>query len=79
MRKRSATKTPMKLSQINVVKYMSSRKSIWAGMDRLEGKKEGSSYKNLEKEQKRQGYKPKSIDRHEVKGIRKALTKAMKD
>ena len=57
---------------------MSSRKSIWAGMDRLEGKKEGSSYKALEKEKVRQGYK-KSIDRHEVKGIRKALTKAMKD
>ena len=59
---------------------MSSRKSIWAGMDRLEGKKEGSSYKNLEKEQIRQGYKAKkSIDKKEYKGITKALKNAMKD
>lgn len=35
---------------------MTSRKSMWATMDRLEGKKEGSSYKHLEKEMKRQGY-----------------------
>ncbi len=43
---------------------MSSRKSIWSGMDRLEGKKEGSSYKHLEKEMKRQGYsKSKALEK----------------
>ncbi len=36
---------------------MTSRKAMWAGMDRLEGKEEGSSHKHLEKEMKRQGYK----------------------
>lgn len=35
---------------------MTSRKAMWAGMDKLEGKKEGSSFKHLEKEMKRQGY-----------------------
>lgn len=46
---------------------MATRKAIWAGMDRLEGKKEGSSYKNLEKEKIRQGYKSKSKALHEKK------------
>jgi len=45
---------------------MSSRKSIWAGMDRLEGKKEGSSHEHLEKERVRQGYS-KSKALHKAK------------
>lgn len=47
---------------------MTSRKAMWAGMDRLEGKKEGSSYGHLEKEMKRQGYSKS-----------KALSKAKKE
>ena len=35
---------------------MVSRKNIWNTLDELEGKKVGSSYKNLEKERLRQGY-----------------------
>lgn len=33
-------------------------KSMWNWMDKAEGKEEGSSYKNLQKERVRQGYKP---------------------
>jgi len=52
---------------------MTSRKAMWAGMDRLEGKKEGSSYKHLEKEQKRQGYKSKALEGAKLKTVRKSL------
>ena len=47
---------------------MTSRKAIWAGMDRLAGKKEGSSYEHLEKERARQG-----LDSHKVRVKAKAL------
>ena len=47
---------------------MSSRASIWAGMDRLEGKKEGSSHAALNKERVRQGYKKEtSAKSHAIK------------
>ena len=35
---------------------MTSRKQIWDTLDELEGKKKGSSYKNLVKELEHQGY-----------------------
>ena len=35
---------------------MTTRKQIWDFMDKIEGTKIGSSYKNLEKEAKMQGY-----------------------
>ena len=38
---------------------MVSRKKLWGALDKLEGKKEGSSFKNLQKERKRQGLKKK--------------------
>ena len=38
---------------------MVTRKQIWDAMDLLEGKKKGTSYKKLEKEMIRQGYKKK--------------------
>jgi len=38
---------------------MVKRKQIWDTFDKLEGKKEGSSYKNYQKECMRQGYKTK--------------------
>ena len=38
---------------------MATRKQIWDAMDVIEGKKKGSSYKNLQKEMIRQGYKKK--------------------
>ena len=36
---------------------MVTRKKMWDVLDEIEGKKKGSSYKNLQKELKRQGYK----------------------
>lgn len=36
---------------------MASRKNIWDALDKMEGKKEGSSLKALNKERVRQGYK----------------------
>ena len=36
---------------------MVSRKTMWDALDEIGGKKKGSSYKNLEKEMVRQGYK----------------------
>jgi hypothetical protein len=38
---------------------MATRKEIWDALDVIEGKKKGSTYKNLEKEKVRQGYKKK--------------------
>ena len=35
---------------------MVNRKDIWDTLDELEGKEKGQSFKNLKKEQKRQGY-----------------------
>ena len=38
---------------------MSSKKRIWAGMDLIEGKEVGSTFRNVKKEHKRQGLKMK--------------------
>ena len=38
---------------------MVTRKKIWDALDVIEGKKKGSTYKNLQKEMVRQGYKKK--------------------
>ncbi len=38
---------------------MATRKQIWDAMDLLEGKKKGTTYKKLQKEMIRQGYKKK--------------------
>lgn len=38
---------------------MATRKQIWDAMDVIEGKKKGSSYKKLQEEMIRQGYKKK--------------------
>ena len=57
---------------------MTSRKAMWAGMDRLEGKKEGSSYKHLEKERARQGYKSKALEGAKSFGSKGNNTKSNK-
>lgn len=51
---------------------MSTRKSIWAGLDRLEGKQEGSSYKHLEKEKQRQGYSKSKALHAKMGGMKKS-------
>lgn len=38
-----------------------SRKAMWDFMDKVEGKKVGSSYSNLQKERVRQGYKKEAM------------------
>ena len=49
---------------------MVTKKQIFDTMDRLEGKIEGTSFKNLQKELRRQGYKCSSTKR-KFKCVRK--------
>ena len=50
---------------------MVKRKTIWDVMDVLEGKKKGTSYKKLQKEMIRQGYKKKKKRRKKQNGKEK--------
>lgn len=49
---------------------------MWDWLDKVEGKKEGSSSANLEKEKKRQGYKTSEAKKKKIAGRMKSKDKA---
>lgn len=50
-------------------------KPLWDWMDKVEGKKEGSSFEKLQKERERQGYKKESVAKK--KKLAKKMVKVM--
>lgn len=46
---------------------MTSRKTMWDSLDKLEGRPVGSSHAHLEKERARQGYKSSALRKKSIK------------